>query len=75
MCKVLSWVVWLCFVLIWPTAHAASLKVSLNDAEARAVIVDMARSAKINVLLSDRVQGKVTIEAKAQDRVGLLDPV
>ena len=43
MCKVHNWAVWLCFVLIWPTAHAASLKVSLNDAEARAVIVDMAR--------------------------------
>ncbi|MFQ3215694.1 secretin N-terminal domain-containing protein [Paraperlucidibaca sp.] len=75
MCNVLSWAAWLCFVLIWPTAHAANLKVSLSDADARAVIVDMARSAKINVLLSDRVQGKVTIEAKAQDRVGLLDAV
>jgi type IV pilus assembly protein PilQ len=67
-------------VLLWlfaslPQASAAGLRVSLKEADARAVIVDMARAAKINVLLSDRVQGRLTIEANAGNRLGLLDAV
>ncbi|MEO6699318.1 MAG: secretin N-terminal domain-containing protein [Paraperlucidibaca sp.] len=62
-------------LLYVPPAHAASLRVSLKDADVRAVIVDMALAAKVGVLLSDRVQGQLTIEANARDRVGLLDAV
>ena len=49
------------------------LRVSLQDADVRASIIELAKAARIDVLLSDRVQGKVTLEASARGRMALLD--
>lgn len=73
--KTFIWLMMLCCACQSPLAMAASMRLALSNADSRAVIVDLARAAGLNVLLSDRVQGQLTVEARAQDRQALLDAV
>jgi len=68
----------LCFCLAWPvfslanTAPAKAMSVAVQDADARVVLLQLADRAGISLLLSDAVQGRLSVQARRRDPLRLL---
>ncbi|MDP1540865.1 MAG: secretin N-terminal domain-containing protein [Moraxellaceae bacterium] len=68
----------LCFCLICPAVSLAesvpakAMSVAVQDADARAVLLQLADRAGINLLLSDAVQGRFSVQSRRRDPMRLL---